>query len=39
MISSSLLGIVTQRLITKNCEDCRIVEEASTVVRQLLGRW
>lgn len=37
MIASSLLGVVAQRLITKNCENCKTVEEVSMAVRQLLG--
>lgn len=37
MIASSLLGIVAQRLISKNCDDCKIEEEISVPVRRLLG--
>ncbi|MBL1142779.1 MAG: Flp pilus assembly complex ATPase component TadA [Proteobacteria bacterium] len=36
-IASSLLGIVAQRLIAKNCEHCRINEDVSSVVRQLMS--
>jgi len=37
LIASSLLGVVAQRLITENCEHCRINEEVSSTVRQLMS--
>ncbi len=37
LIASSLLGVVAQRLIAKNCEHCRINEEVSSTVRQLMS--
>ncbi len=37
MIASSLLGVVAQRLIAKNCEHCRINEDVSPAVRQLFN--
>ncbi len=37
MIASSLLGVVAQRLISKNCENCKIEEDVTVPVRQLLG--
>jgi type IV pilus assembly protein PilB len=37
MIASSLLGVVAQRLISKNCEHCRVNEEVSSTVRQLMS--
>lgn len=37
MIASSLIGVVAQRLISKNCEFCKIEEEVASTTRQLLG--
>lgn len=37
MIASSLLGIVSQRLITRNCENCKVEEVVSETIKQLLG--
>jgi type IV pilus assembly protein PilB len=37
LIASSLLGVVAQRLISRNCEHCKINEEVSSTVRQLMG--
>jgi len=37
MIASSLLGVIAQRLISKNCEFCKVQEEVTLPIRQLLG--
>lgn len=37
MMASSLLGVVAQRLIAKNCEHCRVDDEVSSTVRELMN--
>ena len=37
LLRATLLGVLAQRLVRRNCPDCRIPEEVDTHVRELLG--
>jgi type IV pilus assembly protein PilB len=37
MIASALLGIISQRLLKRNCNECRIIEEVSPVIMKAMN--
>jgi type IV pilus assembly protein PilB len=37
LLKATLLGVLAQRLVKRNCRDCRIPEEIDAHVRELLG--